>query len=175
MHVDAGEAPTLHPASAAADPSRAASQPVPFIPFNPFKVDRKVEATCFFFDSFAWIYSGVIQKCDPSGDISLATPLSQRALTNAVASVGMANISSIQRSQPLRMAAWREYSKALKWINAAISDPVQATEDATLAAILCLSLFEVCGYLVLSTTHVWCAKCLCLPRLQLTSVDLTRS
>lgn len=123
---------------------RIIDEGIPLIPRNPFKTDQKLHATCFFFDSFAWIYSGVIQRCDPSGDASSpSTPLAQRALTNAVTSVGMANLSSIQRSKPLRIAAWREYADALKWTNAAISDRTQATEDATFAAILCLSMFEV--------------------------------
>ncbi|CRG88772.1 hypothetical protein PISL3812_05806 [Talaromyces islandicus] len=155
MHDDAGgdvvPVEAHQAAFSAADPSSRASrrgrdQVAPYVPLNPFKLDQKFEAACFFFDSFAWIYSGVIQNCDPSGDIPPNTPLATRALTNAITSVGMANISSIQRSQPLRMAAWREYAEALKWTNAAISDRGQATEDATLAAILCLSMFEVCGY-----------------------------
>lgn len=146
--------------SSAADTSSPGSgrdQVAPFIPANPFKLDEKFEATCFFFDSFAWIYSGVMQKCDLSGVSSSSTPLAQKALANAISSVGMANISSIQRSKSLRMAAWREYAEALKWTNAAISDREQATEDATLASILCLSMFEVC--------HCACCYIVCLPQI----------
>ncbi|KAH8699043.1 putative C6 finger domain protein [Talaromyces proteolyticus] len=113
------------------------------IPSHPFTVNRKFEAACFFFDSFAWLYSGVMKWCDPYGDTSSTTPLGKKAMMNAIASVGMANLSSIQGSHSLRVSAWREYAEALKWTNAAISDRTQVTEDTTLAAILCLSLFEI--------------------------------
>jgi hypothetical protein len=57
--------------------------------------------------------------------------------------VGLANLSSLRSSRKMRVAARHEYANALKWMNAALSDPIQATEDSTLTGIICLSLFEV--------------------------------
>jgi hypothetical protein len=114
------------------------------LPLYPLKESERFQAACFFFSSHSWLYSGLMQGRDFSGEPSPSAPAGEKAMMNAMISSGMASMSSLRASQSLRMSAFREYSKALKWTNAALSDRKQATEDTTLAAILCLSLFEVC-------------------------------
>ncbi|CRG89436.1 hypothetical protein PISL3812_06472 [Talaromyces islandicus] len=113
------------------------------LPLYCLKESERHHAACFFFTSYSWLYSGLMQGRDFRGELSPSAPTGEKAMMNAMVSSGMASISSLQGSQSMRMSAFREYSKTLKWINAAISDRKQATEDTTLAAILCLSLFEV--------------------------------
>lgn len=61
-----------------------------------------------------------------------------------IVSVGMANLSRIgSRSKALKLSAQTEYYNALRFTNAALSHPTLATNDATLIAILFLSLYEV--------------------------------
>jgi hypothetical protein len=114
------------------------------LPLYPLKESERFQATCFFFSSYSWLYSGLMQGLDPYGELSPSAPMGEKAMINAIVSAGMASLSNLRGSQSMRLTACREYSKALKWTNAAISDRKQATEDTTLAAILCLSLFEVC-------------------------------
>ncbi|GLB03077.1 hypothetical protein AtubIFM57258_007651 [Aspergillus tubingensis] len=61
----------------------------------------------------------------------------------SIASVGLANLASMQRSSSMRLSARREYTKALQLTNSALSDPELVTADTTLTAIVCLSLFEI--------------------------------
>lgn len=113
------------------------------LPLYSLKESDRFQATCFFFSSYSWLYSGLMQGRDPHGELSPLAPMGEKAMMDAMVSVGMASLSNLRGSQSMRLTACREYSKALKWTNAAISDRKQATEDTTLAAILCLSLFEV--------------------------------
>jgi len=114
------------------------------LPMHTLEESERFQATCHFFSSYSRLYSSLMQNCDPYGDLPPSAPLGAKAMMNAMVSAGMASLSNLRGSLSMRIAACREYSRALKWTNAAISDPKQATEDTTLAAILCLSLFEVC-------------------------------
>lgn len=70
--------------------------------------------------------------------------MAQKAMMKGILAVGLANLSRTgARSQSMNIEAQQEYQKALKYTNMAISHPKQATDDATLTAILCMSLFEV--------------------------------
>lgn len=65
-------------------------------------------------------------------------------MLKGILAVGMANIARTDaRAQSLKVTAQKEYAQALTCTNAAISSPTHATDDTTLTAILCLSLFEV--------------------------------
>lgn len=103
----------------------------------------RFQAACFFFNSYSWVHSGLMQDCDLHGELPPSAPMGKQAMIKAMISAGMASLSNLHGSQPMRIAACREYSQALQWTNRAISDRKQATEDTTLGAILCLTLFEV--------------------------------
>lgn len=84
-------------------------------------------------------------------------------MMKGIVSVGMANLSRLgAHSESMKLVAQQEYYNALKCTNAAISHPTHATDDATLTAILCMSLFEVCisdnlgpNFSQLLATHPW--------------------
>lgn len=110
----------------------------------PAFTDRRQQAFCYCLNSFVWLNSSLIKGLDYDTDISSAAPMSQKAMMKGILAVGMANLSRTgARSQSMRIEAQQEYQKALKFTNMAISHPKQAMEDATLTAILCMSLFEV--------------------------------
>ncbi|KAL1963579.1 hypothetical protein VTN77DRAFT_8024 [Rasamsonia byssochlamydoides] len=113
------------------------------LPASPFAVDPKFQATCFFFSTYSWLNTSCLSKHDADCALVPTAPLGERALMASIASVGMANLASLQNSPSLRLSARREYVAALKLTNAALCDPVQAKEDTTLTAIICLSLFEI--------------------------------
>jgi hypothetical protein len=82
--------------------------------------------------------------------------MAQKAMMKGILAVGMANLSRTgARSKSMKINAQQEYYKALKFTNAAISHPTQATDDATLTAILCMSLFEVCSSVLLFSLWSW--------------------
>ncbi|CAI7628229.1 unnamed protein product [Penicillium discolor] len=69
-------------------------------------------------------------------DLAAVSP----AVSMALAAVGLASLSNIRKSAGLMAIASREYTEALSLTGTALSDP---TSDATLAAVLLLSMFEV--------------------------------
>jgi hypothetical protein len=113
------------------------------LPVSPFVTNTKFQATCFFFSSYAWLNAESIAGGVVDYDLAPTASLGEKALMTSITSVGVANLSTLRNSNSMRVAARHEYANALKWTNAALSDPVQAKEDTTLTAIICLSLFEV--------------------------------
>jgi hypothetical protein len=110
----------------------------------PALTDRRQQAICYCLSSFVWLSGSIIKGIDYNADISSTAPMAQKAMMKGILAVGMANLARVgARSQSLRVEAQSEYYKALKFTNAAISHPTQATDDSTLTAILCMSLFEV--------------------------------
>lgn len=103
----------------------------------------KFQALGFFHTSYVWLNAASILSSDPDQDLSPDAPLGKKALRTSTTLVGMANLSSVQNSKSMQVAARREYANALERINKALSDRVQAKEDTTLMAIICLSLYEV--------------------------------
>ncbi|KAL4739293.1 hypothetical protein BDV11DRAFT_170208 [Aspergillus similis] len=71
----------------------------------------------------------------------LNTP-SARAVTASINAVGLAALSNIHQSPQLLFTARQEYGSALAETNAALSDPMQATSDATVVAVSFLGIFE---------------------------------
>lgn len=109
----------------------------------PLSPDRQQQSIFFCLNNFPWLNTGS-DNSFLSADISPTASFADKAMMKAIMSVGMANISRIgYPSQSLQLTAQREYAEALKWTNVAISHPTQAKDDATLTAILCLSLFEI--------------------------------
>jgi hypothetical protein len=126
-----------------ADSDRSEQISVEFhLPIFTFLTDPRFQATCLFFSSYAWLNTGVVSG-HLDHDLPSTASLGEKALMAGLTSVGLANLSSLQSSRKMRVAARHEYANALKWMNAALSDPIQATEDSTLTGIICLSLFEV--------------------------------
>uniref|UniRef100_A0A093XAK9 Transcriptional regulatory protein moc3 n=1 Tax=Talaromyces marneffei PM1 TaxID=1077442 RepID=A0A093XAK9_TALMA len=110
----------------------------------PVLIDRRQQAICYCLKSFVWLNGSLIKGLDYNADISPTAPMAQKAMMKGILAVGMANLSRTgARSQSMKIEAQQEYYKALKFTNAAISHPTQATDDATLTAILCMSLFEI--------------------------------
>lgn len=110
----------------------------------PAFTDRRQQAICYCLNSFVWLNGSLIKGFDYDADISSTAPMAQKAMMKGILAVGMANLSRTgARSQSMKLEAQQEYQKALKFTNMAISHPKQATDDATLTAILCMSLFEV--------------------------------
>lgn len=70
-------------------------------------------------------------------DLAAVSPAVSMALT----AVGLASLSNIKKSAGLMTAANKEYTEALRMTGTALNNP---TSDATLAAVLLLSMFEVC-------------------------------
>ncbi|OKL64682.1 hypothetical protein UA08_01053 [Talaromyces atroroseus] len=113
------------------------------VPLVSLSVDRRQQAICFCLSNFAWLNSS-IHGFNIDADVSPTASMAEKAMMKGIVSVGMANISRRgPSSQSLKLRAQREYSNALKLTNAAISHPEQATDDATLTAVLCMSLFEI--------------------------------
>ncbi|EED21352.1 C6 finger domain protein, putative [Talaromyces stipitatus ATCC 10500] len=111
---------------------------------TPALIDRRQQAICYCVNSFIWLNGSLIKGIDYDADVSSTSSMAQRAMMKGILSVGMANLSRIGAQSPsMKITAQEEYYKALKCTNAAISHPTQATDDATLTAILCLSLFEI--------------------------------
>lgn len=121
----------------------------PFIDAEDFSLlpaftDRRQQAICYCLNSFVWLNGSLIEGLDYDADISSTAPVAQKAMMKGILAVGMANLSRTgARSQSMKIEAQQEYQEALRFTNMAISHPKQATDDATLTAILCMSLFEV--------------------------------
>lgn len=68
---------------------------------------------------------------------------SNPALTEVIEAVGMAGISNMFKAPEIMAKANQRYGRALAMTNNALSDPKQATTDATLMAIWFLGIYEV--------------------------------
>jgi hypothetical protein len=64
-----------------------------------------------------------------------------------ISALGLVGLSNISSNAGLLVSARRLYAKAMRLCNAALSDPSEATSDCTLATVMLLVLFEVCGHL----------------------------
>lgn len=126
-------------------PSHSTSDPPDqyyLLPLNPFRVDIKDQASCFFFHTFSWIGDSLISKAGL--DNYPGAPLGEKALLAGIISVGQSSLANITGSHSLKLSARSQYVAALGHTNAALRDPVQVKQDTTLTAVLVLSLYEVC-------------------------------
>ncbi|CAK38673.1 transcriptional regulator family: Fungal Specific TF [Aspergillus niger] len=108
-----------------------------------FALDHTFQATCFFLDAYTWFNASKIVETSFKHGAGPAESLGQKAMMASIASVGLANLASMQRSSSMRLSARHEYTTALQLTNAALCDPNLVTADTTLTAIVCLSLFEI--------------------------------
>lgn len=114
---------------------------------QPVSTSAKDQATCLFFRNFGWMGASFLARADSrySHSQTVEAPVSNKAMLASIAAVGMAALAGIKNSPPLRLAARSEYVQALRYTNAALSDPTQATSDATLTSVSLLAIFEVRG------------------------------
>ncbi|KAL2872844.1 Zn(II)2Cys6 transcription factor [Aspergillus lucknowensis] len=68
---------------------------------------------------------------------------SGRAVMASLNAVGLAALSNIYMSPKLGVSARQEYITALAETNAALGDPIQATSDASVIAVIFLSMYEI--------------------------------
>ncbi|PWY85982.1 hypothetical protein BO70DRAFT_312204 [Aspergillus heteromorphus CBS 117.55] len=149
LKTSAGSDPGLPAAQASAvvrlkwktaDGPTARQLPSPILNFT---LDHTFQATCFFLNTFKWFNTfSLVERSTRHAPESTAA-LGEKAMMAGIASVGLANLASLQKSPSLRLSARREYATALQLTNAALRDPVMVKEDTTLTAIVCLSLFEI--------------------------------
>lgn len=98
------------------------------------------ESVCFFFRYYVLndLYDIPIHPSfSQMADLAAVSP----AVSGGLAAVGLASLSNIRKSAGLMTAANKEYAEALRLTGTALDNP---TSDATLAAVLLLSMFEVC-------------------------------
>lgn len=110
---------------------------------QPFILAAKEQGTTYFLNTYAWLGASNLIKRGFDYSPSSKLPLSEKALLSSISSLGMAALSGIQNCRSLRLTATKEYTSALKLTNAALRDSTEAKTDATLTAIVLLSLFEV--------------------------------
>ncbi|KAJ5624569.1 hypothetical protein N7510_000878 [Penicillium lagena] len=113
------------------------------LPILAFATDRIFQARCFFFNTYSRLtISNLAREHSINGSLS-GTSLGKKALMASIESVGLANMGNLYSSPGLLNSARIKYSLALNQINAALGDPIQARQDTTLAAIICISFYEV--------------------------------
>lgn len=101
------------------------------------------EAVCYFLRYNAW--PGAFWMLNATPDIFMQNNGSSSllAMKAGVVSVGTGMLSRIRRSPSLKLAAEREYGAALRHMNSAVTDVLEARAHPTLAAVLLLAIFEV--------------------------------
>ena len=101
------------------------------------------EAVCYFLRYNAW--PGAFWMLNATPDIFMQNNRSSslQAMKAGVVSVGTGMLSRIRRCPSLKLAAEREYGTALRHMNSAVTDVVEARAHPTLAAVLLLAIFEV--------------------------------
>lgn len=101
------------------------------------------EAICYFLRYNAW--PGAFWMLNATPDIFMEKNASSSllAMKAGIVSVGTGMLSRIRRSPSLKLAAEREYGIALRHMNSAVADVVEARAHPTLVAALLLAIFEV--------------------------------
>lgn len=126
------------------DPQQQILQQIASSPFGvrPSSGQSEFEAICFFARYNTW--PGALWTLDTTPNLfGAGRSSSVQAMKTSMVSAGMAMLSRMTKSQPLKLLAERQYGSALKVMNTALSNPVDAKANATLAAVLVLALFEV--------------------------------
>jgi hypothetical protein len=101
------------------------------------------QATAFYLHHFvgdwAEINDAIIGALPKNGQESLE----QSPLSNAMMSVGLANLGTANNSPHMVREAWRRYMQALRLTQMALEDPVLVKSNDTFLAIFILTHFEV--------------------------------
>lgn len=109
---------------------------------RPSFAPNELEAICFFARYNTW--PGAFWAASSTSNLFVSEGTSsQQAMKASIISVGMAMLSRVTKSQPLKVLAERQYGSALKSTNLALSNEVEAKDNATLATVIILALFEV--------------------------------
>lgn len=127
------------------DPHRDMMQQVMENPLTvqPSSAPTEFEATCFFLRYNNWPGAFWMKSKNTSGFFGSQGSASQQTMKASITSAGAAMLSRIKKSEPLKVAAERQYGSALALMNTAVSDKVEAKSNSTLAAVLVLAIFEV--------------------------------
>ncbi|KAN0079557.1 hypothetical protein V8E54_004771 [Elaphomyces granulatus] len=127
-----------------ASPAHSSKPQISCLPaMQPFTLAAQEKGTTFFLSTYGWMGASNLIKRGFDYSSSSKLPLSEKALLSCISSLGMAALSGIQNCRSLRLTATREYTSALKLTNTALRDSTEAKTDATLTAIVLLSLFEI--------------------------------
>ncbi|KAL6715362.1 hypothetical protein ACLMJK_007628 [Lecanora helva] len=97
--------------------------------FNDYVIDRSVVGSAFF----------------STLPVLLAKAPVNGVLSKIIAAVGLASFSNARRVPDLTQKAAAMYATALRFVNAAIANPVMAKSDDTLIMVLLLALYEENG------------------------------
>ncbi|RAL16045.1 Zn(II)2Cys6 transcription factor [Aspergillus homomorphus CBS 101889] len=113
--------------------------PVSSVPVLNFALDHIFQATCLFLKSYPWLNVSCLVEQAQTRTLSIG----QKAMMTGIASVGLANLANLHKSQSFQLTSRREYTTALQLTNAALHDVAAVKEDTTLTAVACLSLYEI--------------------------------
>ncbi len=106
--------------------------------------DRRDQAICLFFHEYATdvkgVYDYVPAVCSRASGAS-------SCLYNAIELIGLGHLSGVHYGDPClsqtELDVYKKHGSVLRAINNALRDPLLATTDETLVAIMLLGLFEV--------------------------------
>ncbi|RAL64675.1 hypothetical protein DID88_001708 [Monilinia fructigena] len=123
--------------------------------YPPLMAALEERAICFFLSNYVLIPHGAV-KCGFLGFLLPLMKLQPSAiLSDSLSAVALATFGNQPNARMLKPKAQRAYSKALRQVTSAISDPKQAAEDTTLAAVFLLGLFETMTYSVVKENEGW--------------------
>jgi hypothetical protein len=106
-------------------------------------VPAEVQGDCFFFRNYI-----LDDKTFPNGYFSYLPSFCSKLpadnpVTSLVTSLGMAVLANTRNSPAMRTTAIAKYAAAIRSMNAALQDPVQASSNSTLIIVVLLGLYEV--------------------------------
>ncbi|TEY84197.1 hypothetical protein BOTCAL_0019g00210 [Botryotinia calthae] len=121
----------------------------------PLTAALEERAICFFLSNYVLIPHGAV-RCGFLGFLLPLMKLQPSAvLSDSLSAVALATFGNQPNARMLKPKAEQAYSKALRHVTNAISDPKQATEDTTLAAVMLLALFETMAYSLVKENEGW--------------------
>jgi hypothetical protein len=147
------------PEAGSLSPRRDVLLPVYSNPIDFFMVNYVSQATCNaeFTSLGSFDYLPALYSDSPKDSM----------MNMIISALGLVRLSNISSNAGLLLSARRLYAKVMRLCNAALSDPSEATSDCTLATVMLLVLFEVCGHL--------CAPRARKMRLMLNSLPIVRA
>lgn len=102
------------------------------------------QAACFFFKNYAFqdnsFPDGIFQY---AFDLYNKGSMTDGALADSVASLGMAGLSHFWKAPTIMASARVKYNSALRQLSTRLRDIEEAKSDSTLASVMLLGLYEV--------------------------------
>ncbi|ESZ90347.1 hypothetical protein SBOR_9266 [Sclerotinia borealis F-4128] len=121
----------------------------------PLTAALEERAICFFLANYVLIPHGPVKH----GFLAFLLPLIKlqpsAMLSDSLSAISLATFGNQPNAKTLKPKAEQAYSKALRQVTNAISDPKQAAEDTTLAAVLLLCLFENISDILMKENQGW--------------------